>query len=169
MEDGDPEDDRVAAHRSSRDTNAGRAMPCQHAIDPQRCFVLVRANGRVTGADVNAVYRAVLTDPAWQPTFQILWDATEIRSLEVAWEEAEAFRNAAATLSDRVGEGRSAVVARRDLDAMMANNYIIFGGRHPRRDPGREVQVFSSISVAIEWLGVSAADVETLRSQLEGA
>ena len=54
------------------------ASGSSYAIDPDEGLVLSRMFGAVTGDEMLAMVEAVLDDPAWSPSFDVIWDCSDV-------------------------------------------------------------------------------------------
>jgi hypothetical protein len=122
-------------------------MPCRYVIDQQRGLVISTAWDRVTFADVKAHQDQLSTDPAFNPEFNQLVDASAVTAVDATIDQIK-------TIAKR---GIFSSASRR---AFVATRPDVFGigrvmgtysemGRVPQ-----QVRVFYDLPSALEWLGL---------------
>jgi len=122
-------------------------MPCSYVIDRERRLVVSTAWDRVTFAEVMIHQDQLRSDPAFDPNFNQLVDATAVDGVDASVEEVK-------KAASRRTFSSSA------LRAFVATNPEVFGigrllgahmgmGRVPQ-----QVHVFYDIPSALKWLGL---------------
>ena len=120
-------------------------MPLTLRVDPKLKTVFATSEGVVTYDDVRAAQSQLLSDPAFEPSFQHLFDLRGASKLAVSYQEMRSIVEFAP-----FGKG-----ARR---AFVANRDGVFGVARMAQmllDSGiSDVRVFRNISEARSWLGL---------------
>lgn len=124
-------------------------MPATYAIDPQRRLVLSRAWGTLTSAEVADHYRALATDPEFDPSFSQLADLTEVERVDMS---PASVRREALEVVFGPRALRAFVVETGEQEAT-ARLYGLFG-----KYVGQNVRVFTGIGEAERWLGLTPAE-----------
>lgn len=132
-------------------------MPFSYRIHAAHRLAVIKLEGALDGAVFLTILDELFTDAAWQPSFDALWDFCEVT--ELVSDRADVARLVARmrALESRVGPGRTALVAPRDVDDLMANLVFVLA-----RTRQRERQVFHRMAEALAWLGVEATKPEEL-------
>jgi hypothetical protein len=118
-------------------------------VDRGRRLGIARVSGGVDTEELLQIIRALLEDPDWEPGFNILWDGCRITDLVVDEREMQTVASDALSRSDRLGEGKTAIVVTRDRSRELAHMFTALA-----RHPGRDRRVFTSAREALEWLAV---------------
>lgn len=137
-------------------------MPCSYYIDENVGIAVVCVHGRITGMEAADIYRRYLDDPAWIPTYQVFWEIRGITEAVIDQPDVHTLARITREFADRIGPGRTAMLARREIDFLSVDSYSHLIARLAMRNPEREVKAFSSIMLAAEWLGLPADDLERL-------
>ena len=120
-------------------------MPVDYVIDPVRRLVITTCEGRVTFAEAKDHQNRMLGDPAFDPTFDQLIDATA--ATELVLSEAEAIAIADRSVFSPLS--RRAFVATQPEIFSMGRMLQVYAAKH---DTG---QVFSDLDSALKWLGLA--------------
>lgn len=124
-------------------------MPCHYRIDSERQLIITTARDRVTFAEAKAHQDRLRSDPAFNPDFDQLIDATAVTELDVSNSEASVL----------AGAVFFSPVAKR---ALAAASPAVFGvlrlmeTRHHLANGGENTCVFYDRAAALEWLGHSS-------------
>jgi hypothetical protein len=122
-------------------------MPTAFEIDVPRRLVVCRCWGVLTSDELVLHYRALRSDPAFDPTFSQLADLREVTAFDVDTR----------VLGSRTLVGTFAPTARRALvapnDVGYALSYVY--GRYTH-SPDKNLQVFRVMRDAEQWLGLRA-------------
>jgi hypothetical protein len=125
-------------------------MPCRYIIDKDKRLVVTSAWDRLTFAEAKAHQDQLSTDPAFNPEYSQLIDATGVTELDISANQAQA-------LASRV------IFSAQSRRAFVATNPITFGmarlmGAHDEiaRAP-EKADVFSTRDAALRWLGLESA------------
>ena len=122
-------------------------MPCSYVIDKEKRLVISTAWGRVTLAEVMNHQDQLRADPAFDPNFNQLVDATAVDGIDASVEEVKRAAN-------------RRIFSTSALRAFVATNPEVFGigrllgahlamGRVPQ-----QVHVFYDLPSALKWLGL---------------
>lgn len=122
-------------------------MPCSYFIDKEKRLIISSAWDRVTFAEVVDHQDQLKADPAFNPDFNQLVDATAVTGVDASLEEVK-----------RVASRR--IFSSTALRAFVATNPDVFGvgrlfgahlgmGRVPQ-----QVQIFYDMASALKWLGL---------------
>ena len=107
-------------------------MVFPHLIDQTRRFARVTLSGSVHGHQIAAAMEALYQDPNWAAEFDILWDAMEITELLLDASDFLGFVRIQKQYA-KVGPHREIIVARRNLDRVMARTYAVFMKAGPHK------------------------------------
>lgn len=133
-----------------------------HAVRllPAQRLAVVRLAGELDGAGLLGALHGIVADPAWERGFRVAWDARYLRVLDLVPEDMGPFAGVTAEVAERMGPGRSAVLARGLQDEVTVQLLNL----RRRGHPGRELRAFLRWQDAVAWLGVPeyALDVDTL-------
>jgi hypothetical protein len=128
-------------------------MPVQYLIDKQHRLVITSAWGLVTFAEYKLHQDQLIADPEFSPTFNHLVDSTRVNAIDLSTNEI------------RTITGRS-VFSPASKRAVIAPNPAYFGlarmaeAYHSMADTPSEIRVFSDLSSALKWLGLSESDIQ---------
>lgn len=128
-------------------------MPFEVEVFPDRRFGAITFTGAVTPCDMTAALGELCGRKDWMPGFDVLWDLRGIGELIATTEDTEAFLAESERLAPRLGFGRSAVVARREL----AFSYLYLLQTRMRK-VGREQRTFRTLDEALTWLEEGGQD-----------
>jgi len=120
-------------------------MPTHYRIDSERKLISSTAIGVVVDDDLRGHQRTLLNDPAFDPSFDQLWDFREVADVEIS---TNAVREFARARSFAPGAKR-ALVATKDAAYGMAR---MFQALH--EDAPEDLRVFRSLDEAKIWLGL---------------
>lgn len=111
------------------------------------CYVWLK--GLIEGADLIRAAQALYADPAVEPDFNVLWDASAIDELVLDIEGFTGMKDALQRLRPLAG-GKGAIVAKRDIVRIAAEYFRVV-----LTTPTREVRVFRSTDEALAWFEVA--------------
>ena len=132
-------------------------MAYRVSFSPTEGLGVVELTGTVRWVDLETVMKVLFEDPHWAPEFDALWDASRLVSADITPDDLPDVRETISHYEpDRKG-GRSAIVARRSTELMLANLFSRFG-----RTPDRQVEVFEDLPTALAFLDRTALP-ETLQ------
>lgn len=121
-------------------------MPQSYRVDAAQRVVVSRVWGEVTTNDIQDHYRAILADPAFQPTFNHLVD---IRGVTAVRADAHTIRT----------RGAADVFARGAQRAIIAPRGFLYGIARmfaaSAEAGGQVVSIFEAPELAEAWLGVT--------------
>ena len=109
--------------------------------------VFVTLGGDVSMPDIRAATEALLRHPAWRPGLDVLWDFTQITSLDVTPEALRDLADFDSALMEQAGPGRTALVMRSDSDLDVGTLYTLL-----LRGGGRTHRAFGGAEEAMAWL-----------------
>jgi hypothetical protein len=122
-------------------------MPYQVDIAPEYALGVVRLEGEVDGEMLLDALNALHDGDTWVPHFNTVWDARAITELSVVPCEADRMLHRMKALCKRMGEGRTVVVAPREVDALFFR--MLFARSVCRF---RERTIVYDLDGAIAWL-----------------
>ncbi len=122
-------------------------MPCSYVIDKERRLVISSAWDRITFDEVKSHQDQLKADPAFDPNFNQLVDASAVTGVDATTDEVK-----------RIASRR--IFSSTSRRAFVATNPDVFGmgrlfgaylgmGRVPQ-----QVQVFYDLASALKWLGL---------------
>jgi len=122
-------------------------MPCGYAIYKRHQVVITKVWDRVTFPEIRAHQEQFVSDPDFDPAFNLLIDASGITTLDITTDEAKTIAS----------QGLFSSTSRR---AFLASSPAIFGmGRllgayHAMATKRENVHVFYDRASALKWLGL---------------
>ena len=122
-------------------------MPCSYAIYKEPRLVVTKVWDRVAFAEIRAHQDQFVSDPDFNPEFNLLIDATGITKLDISTNEARTIAS----------QGLFSSTSRR---AFLASDPAVFGmGRllaayHAMATKREQVDVFYDRASALKWLGL---------------
>jgi hypothetical protein len=131
-------------------------MAHTYSLHPEHQLGVVRLFERVTWDDIERAARALYTDPAWRPPYSTVWDFRGVSALVVLPDDVEQSAALFRWVHTRVSApGRSAFLARREEDHLIAELLVYLRRKHIER----EARVFcctarATTRDAAAWLGV---------------
>lgn len=87
-------------------------------IAPEYELGVVRLSAQVDGMAILAALNALYEGETWVPRFNTVWDVRAITELSVVPREADQIVDRMEALCHRMGEGRTVVVAPREVDSL---------------------------------------------------
>ena len=120
-------------------------MPTAFEIDVARRLVVCRCWGVLTSEELVAHYRALSSDPAFDPTFSQLADLREVTAYDVDT-HALASQTLVATFAP---SARRALVASSDVGFGLSRMYGSYA-----QSAAHNLEVFRAIDEAERWLGI---------------
>lgn len=128
-------------------------MPLDYSIDKRRRLVVSTGSGIVTAEESRSHQQRLLADPEFDPSFNQLIDFTAATELR-------------ATAAELAPLARRSVFSPGSKRAWVASAPAIFGmGRlaatyHELSDTPSQVQVFSDMPTALDWLGLGKTSAD---------
>ena len=119
-------------------------MPFSYEIDTARRLVVIILTGDVSGRDIHDAISTYVEDPAWRPGYDRVWDSSGTKSMVLDLDEVRRIWKLLEALQSRMGEGRTAVVARRDVDRTAAE---IIRAKTPW-----PLRIFPTMEKALAWI-----------------
>ena len=122
-------------------------MPCGYAIYKKQQLVITKVWDRVTFPEVRQHQEQFVSDPEFDPAFNLLIDATGITAFDITTDEAKTIAS----------QGLFSSTSRR---AFLAASPAVFGmGRllgayHAMATKRDNVRVFYDRALALQWLGL---------------
>jgi hypothetical protein len=123
-------------------------VPFSYVVDTGKRLAVGTLSGTVHGADIASGIRAVYEDPAWEPGFDSVWDATGIEQLLFEQGDLSRFVALHRDFAGHSGTGLEIIIVSRSLDLVMAKSYALM-----MRNEARQVRVCHSRTQAEELLG----------------
>lgn len=120
-------------------------MPADYRIDAQRRLISSAGRGAVTDDDLRGHQARLRSDPAFDPSYDQLWDFSQVTRIEVT---SEALRELAGSRSFKAG-ARRAMVTPSDVGFGLARMFQILHDEAPE-----ELRVFRDLGEARSWLGL---------------
>ena len=120
-------------------------MPASFRIDTERRTVFSTGAGALTDDELRGHQKQLLGDPAFDPSFNQLWDFRQVAQVDVS---SQALRELAAARSFAPSAKRAAVAPREILYGMAR----MFELQHDGAP--EEFRVFRNIREAEDWLGL---------------
>lgn len=124
-------------------------MAYSYHLVPHEQLACVTFVGTVTGPDVVRALASLYDDPAWRPSFCVLWDFRLVDQLLLRPQDFQAL--AAFDFGRLQGDGKDALVSTRPLDLAMGQ--MLQATAH---DAPRQIGVFSTEAEARAWFGLPA-------------
>lgn len=122
-------------------------MPFDCRMEPGQRRGILTLRGRVDAAEFIEAMRALYGHPGWQPDFDALWDAGDITQLVIEPADLESISEGYRNVETRMGLGRAAFVASRDVVHVITQLLL-----HRFRNPNRERRAFVHRDDAVAWL-----------------
>ena len=123
-------------------------MPYAVSVDPASRRAIIRVSGTLTGPEIVDACRELFTHRDWRAGFATLWDTNALRGLVLLPEDVTTFSIAAAELTPRRGDGRSAIVT---VDPSVHINALLLSLKS-KGPHDREFRVFARVEDAEAWL-----------------
>lgn len=124
-------------------------VPAHVHLSPDTSAALVVLEGRVRWRHLAGALLGIFDRLDSHPHVLVLWDAREIKSLDITPDDVAAMKALVERLGPALDGGRSAFVARREVDGEIAR---LLARLWPRR---REFKVFYRMDQALAFLGRS--------------
>ncbi len=121
-------------------------MPIEYRFDPERRRIYYTATGDIPLGEMIATLDAILTDPAFEPDFDIYGDHTGLGRI-VETLEVRALVQRLAGYGDRVAGARWAVVTKQAASYGMMRMLSVYA-----EQAGLEVEAFRTHAEAQAWL-----------------
>jgi hypothetical protein len=134
-------------------------------IAPEHEIGVVRLSAHVDGGALLTALDVLYEGDTWVPRFNAVWDMQQVTELSVVPAEAERILERMAELCHRMGEGRTVVIAPREVDALFfrmlfARTICTF----------RERLIVHDLDGALAWLHeIYPPDERGLRAIISGA
>lgn len=123
-------------------------MPARVHVSPDASAALVVLEGYVRWRHLAGALLGLYDRPDSHPHVVVLWDAREIKSLDIAPDDVVAMKALVERLGPALDGGRSAFVVRREVDGQIA---MLLARLGPRRR--REYGLFYEMDQALAFLG----------------
>ena len=123
----------------------GATLPTSFRIDTERRTVFSSGAGVLSDDDLRGHQRQLLGDPAFDPSFNQLWDFRQVVQVDVSSETLRAL----ATARSFAPSAKRAAVAPRNILYGMARMFEMLHNKAPE-----EFRVFRNIREAADWLGL---------------
>ena len=123
-------------------------MPWSYEIDPARRLIRTTLAGTFSAAEADALYLALRNDPAFDPTFSELMDATQADGSGISTGKVRQSANR----NLFTGASRRAILVSNDLSFGLARLY----STHVDINGGPLVNVFRKREEALRWLGLTS-------------
>jgi hypothetical protein len=121
-------------------------MPVQYVIDEDANVVTVTAVGSVTKEEDLDCFRTLFVDAAYRPGMGLLLDYRKRQSVATT-DEVKQYVEAGATLRERFGDSRCAVVVSEDVAFGMARMHSMLA-----EENSIPTNAFRDIEAAMRWL-----------------
>jgi hypothetical protein len=123
-------------------------MPFEISLLSGDPFVRTRTTGPLTREGFERFIEELVTNPGWRRGMNILSDYREAEAKPLSAEDIRAMSAYYASLQERLGPGKSALVVSDSLEYGIARMWISL----TEMKVSRELRVFHSISEAERWL-----------------
>lgn len=133
-------------------------MAYKVTIFPKQRLGVVRLSGHINGWSILEAMDTLYTSDTWEPGFNTVWDGLRISELTASPEDTARILERTMQLASQAGDGRTALVTRRDVHSMFAQ-MIVSRGTHPKR----EQRVFTSFAGALQWLNKAEVPSPTVK------
>ena len=133
-------------------------MPITHRIYHKLRLVIATASGTLTDEDVFGYQRNVWSDPAIAG-YNELVDMDDVGHIALpSPDRVRDLANLSATMDQRPGGSKMAVIAAENLAFGLGQMYAARRDMNPQST--KQVEVFRKRGKALEWLGVTEAELE---------
>lgn len=122
-------------------------MPYELKVSPEHRVGVVRFSGAIDGGTMLRALDALYDGETWVPCFNEVWDYRPVSQLAIDPGEAAQILRRMDELADRLGEGQTAVIAPRAVEAHFA--YMLFVRSTCTL---RERRIFARLEDALAWL-----------------
>lgn len=126
-------------------------MPFQYDVSAESELCHLQLVGWVDGADLVHAADQIYRDPRVHRNMNVLWDTSLVTRLVLDTNDFRRFREAIIQARGIDATGKGAIVVGRD-SVVAAAEYF----KATLRTKCRQIEVFYSMSGALEWLGASA-------------
>ena len=120
-------------------------MPATYVIDLDAGWVLSRAWGTLTDAELVSNRDVMRVDPQFRPELSQLWDFSEVRHMEITGAGVRALAMGVSPFSPA---SRRAIIVADDAGFGMARMFLLMRDD----DRGGAIQVFRDRASAVAWL-----------------
>ncbi len=116
-------------------------------IDKDNKLVQVKARGKVDALELKEIFVETVGHVDWQTGFDMLCDYSNIEEFDVSSEEIDDITEWQESIDSLIGNGRCAVVARKDSVFGMSRMWELISSER-----AQEICVFRQMEDAIVWL-----------------
>ena len=125
----------------------------EFAVDPDAGLAVARMTGTLTGPDMAEIVRSVHADADWEPSFDAVWDCSEVRAHVVEPDDVGPLVEAVLEGDGEKGSGgRDVLIETASLAESMFSEMLV---RRLRRR-GEDAHVVQSMGRALGLLGLEA-------------
>jgi hypothetical protein len=134
-------------------------------IAPEHEVGVVRLSAQVDGTTLLEALNVLYKGDTWVPRFNAVWDLQGVTELSVGPAEAERMLERMEELCHRMGEGRTVVIAPREVGALFFRMLFV-----RTTCTFRERKIVHDLDGALAWLyEVYPPDAHGLRAYIQGA
>lgn len=119
-------------------------------IDTDKKLIHITASKNVDAFELKEILAEIINHEEWQPGFNILCDYREIEKFNVNFKDIVDLTDWQISVDARLGNGRCAIVASRDLVYGMSRMWEILSAERSLK-----IGVFRNMDDAVSWLGYS--------------
>ncbi len=130
-------------------------MPYTIRIFPEHALAVLTFTGEASGKTFMEAKQALLAHPDWRPGYDRLWNELGIEMVAAGYPEAKEYGRFTRSIAERVGSGRSAIVAAEPVHHRLNVLYKVL-------IPWQS-EVFHTVEEALAWLG-KRLDAEVVRT-----
>ncbi len=120
-------------------------MPASYEINIDEELVVFSLSNTVTEDHVLAAGLRLSQDPVFQPSYDSIWDFTDVTGMDVTLGGLKRIRDFEHLHKERIGSGRRAVIVTRSTVTIALNTYLWLCS------PGRLTKTFSDMEGALAW------------------
>lgn len=113
---------------------------------------IVTFTGALVDGDIVRAMESLFLDDRWVPGYSAVWDLSNVQLLVLEPGDVTAIYQKVVELREQIDGGRSAIVARRELDRSIA----VMVSHQLKKRPERNTEVFRTLADAEHWLEVDA-------------
>ncbi len=98
-------------------------MSYTYRIYSEQQLVMINLSGDITGTTFIEAMLAFADDPKFRPGYDRIWDMTQITAIDMDFEDIKEHQRKAREIHDRMGAGRSVLVAQREAFVTISHLY----------------------------------------------